>query len=276
MSKYTISDLKTLMARLREPVYGCPWDQVQSYQSIAPSTLEEAYEVVDAIEQGSPQQLKEELGDLLFQVIFYSQIGSEEGEFHFDGIVSSLTAKLIRRHPHVFPEGTLASRIDSALVGSDDREAMIKASWEMIKQEERQQKGQVGLLDDVPLAFPALPRAAKLQKRAARIGFDWPDTKGVYDKIAEELDELKAAERNQDADNTEEELGDLLFTIVNLSRHLKVDPESALRRANQKFEARFKVIESVAKAENKVLDGSEKIPADILEQWWLKAKGNDI
>jgi len=272
MPTYTIADLKTLMARLREPVYGCPWDQVQSYQTIAPSTLEEAYEVVDAIEQGSPQQLKEELGDLLFQVIFYSQIGTEEGVFDFDGIVSDLVAKLVRRHPHVFPQGTLESRIDPATLASDDREAMIKASWEMIKNEERQQKGQMGLLDDVPVAFPALPRAAKLQKRTSRIGFDWPSTAGVYSKLDEEINELKAAEQNQDADNIEEELGDLLFTVVNLSRHLKVDPESALRRANQKFEARFKVIEQIASAKETPLDGSEKISADVLEQWWSEAK----
>ena len=270
---YTINDLKTLMARLREPVYGCPWDQVQSYKTIAPSTLEEAYEVVDAIEQGKPQQLKEELGDLLFQVIFYSQLGTEDEAFNFDDIVSSLTAKLIRRHPHVFPEGTLKSRINPELVGSDDREAMIKASWEMIKQEEREQKGQPGLLEDVPLAFPALPRAAKLQKRAARIGFDWPDTAGVYDKIAEEIAELKTAEENNDKENIEEELGDLLFTVVNLSRHLKVDPESALRRANQKFEARFKAIEKFAQEENITLSGNDKVSAEQLEQWWEKAKG---
>ena len=272
MSNFTIADLKTLMARLREPVYGCPWDQAQSYQTIAPSTLEEAYEVVDAIEQGSAQQLKEELGDLLFQVIFYSQLGVEEGEFDFDGIVSDLVAKLIRRHPHVFPDGTLASRINPATLGSEDREAMIKASWETIKKEEREQKGQMGLLDDVPAAFPALPRAAKLQKRTSRIGFDWPNTAGVYDKLNEEIAELKAAEQNKDADNIEEELGDLLFTVVNLSRHLKVDPESALRRANQKFEARFKVIEQIAAANKTALDGHKKIPADELEKWWSEAK----
>lgn len=272
MSNYTIDDLKTLMARLREPTYGCPWDQVQTYKTIAPSTLEEAYEVVDAIEQGSAQQLKEELGDLLFQVIFYSQLGSEENAFNFDEIVASLTAKLIRRHPHVFPEGTLESRIDPALVGTDDREVMIKASWEMIKQEERQQKGQMSLLDDVPLAFPALPRTAKLQKRAARIGFDWPDSTGVYEKITEEINELKAAEQKNDVDNIEEELGDLLFTVVNLSRHLKIDPESALRRANQKFETRFKTIENLASAEGVVLNSGEKVSSEKLEQWWLKAK----
>lgn len=272
---YTINDLKTLMARLREPVYGCPWDQVQTYKTIAPSTLEEAYEVVDAIEQGNPQQLKEELGDLLFQVIFYSQLGTEENAFDFDTIVSSLTAKLIRRHPHVFPEGTLESRIAPDLVGSDDREVMIKASWEIIKQEEREQKGQVGLLDDVPLTFPALPRAVKLQKRAARIGFDWPDTTGVYNKINEEIAELKAAENSNDIKNIEEELGDLLFTVVNLSRHLKVDPESALRRANQKFESRFKAIEKFAAEENITLSSTAVIASEQLEQWWEKAKAEN-
>lgn len=269
-AQYTIDDLKTLMARLREPTYGCPWDQKQDYKTIAPSTLEEAYEVVDAIEQQNPQQLKEELGDLLFQVIFYAQLGGEDNEFDFDEIVSTLTAKLIRRHPHVFPEGTLESRIDAKLVGSEDREEMIKASWEMIKQEERETKGQLGLLDDVPLAFPALPRAAKLQKRAARIGFDWADSSGVYEKLNEELIELQTAQSNNDTDNIEEELGDLLFTVVNLSRHLKVDPESALRRANHKFEQRFKAVEQLAKENNQSLN--DLISPEQLEAWWLTAK----
>lgn len=270
---YTIDDLKTLMARLREPVYGCPWDLKQSFATIAPSTLEEAYEVVDAIEQGSPQQLKEELGDLLFQVIFYSQLGAEENEFDFDAIVSQLTAKLIRRHPHVFPAGTLESRITPELVDTEDREALIKASWEMIKQEERDQKGQSGLLDDVPIAFPALPRAAKLQKRAARIGFDWPDTTGVYEKLAEEITELSDAELRQDKAEIEEELGDVLFTVVNLSRHLGVDAEGALRKANQKFEQRFKKIEQFAEQERRPLQSAASvITADQLERWWEKAK----
>lgn len=276
MIDYTIDDLKTLMARLREPVYGCPWDQAQTYATIAPSTLEEAYEVVDTIEQGEPQQLKEELGDLLFQVIFYSQLGSEESVFDFDEIVSSLTAKLIRRHPHVFPEGTLASRIDPALVGFDDREAMIKASWESIKQEEREQKGQCGLLDDVPLAFPALLRAGKLQKRAARVGFDWPTSQGVYDKLNEEIAELKEAQASANQQHIEEELGDLLFTVVNLARHLKLDPESALRRANQKFESRFNKLESFAKTQGQILaDSSKHIKAEQLEQWWKEAKASE-
>lgn len=259
------------MARLREPTYGCPWDQVQTYNTIAPSTLEEAYEVVDAIEQGDKQQLREELGDLLFQVIFYSELGREESVFDFPTIVSELTAKLIRRHPHVFPEGTLESRMSSTITQAERNkaEASIKASWEAIKQTERTAKGYTSILDDVPNAFPAVLRAAKLQKRAAGIGFDWPNTSGVYDKITEEINELKEAQAAKNKSAIEDELGDVLFSVINLSRHLKVDPETALRRANNKFEQRFRSMEQQASQQGTDV---ATLDANSLDALWHKAK----
>ncbi len=237
---YNIDDLIYLMARLRDPETGCPWDIQQSYATIVPSTLEEAYEVADAIETRDYDHLKEELGDLLFQVIFYSQLGSEEGRFQFTDIVSTLVAKLVRRHPHVFPEGTLESRVQP---GDGRDEAQIKAKWEALKQEERVAKGKRGTLDDIPLNLPALTRAHKLQKRAAGVGFDWPDITGVFAKIEEEVKEVQEAIVESDQPAISEEIGDLLFAVVNASRHLKVDPEGALRAASRKFEQRFGYVE---------------------------------
>jgi ATP diphosphatase len=257
------------MQRLREPETGCPWDQAQDYRSIAASTLEEAYEVVDAIEQEDYSQLKDELGDLLFQVIFYSQLGHEDGHFDFSAIVSSITSKLLRRHPHVFPDGTLTSRIDSTAINDERRQAFIKASWEKIKQEERAQKGQHALMNDIPHALPAIVRALKLQKRAATVGFDWENSVAVYEKIQEEIVELQAATIAAQQQSIEEELGDLLFSVINLARHLHVEPETALRRANHKFEYRFQQLEEIAKRENVTL--SEQSVA-TLNQWWDEIK----
>lgn len=240
MNQYTIDDLLYLMARLRDPESGCPWDITQDYASIAPSTLEEAYEVVDAIEKQDFDHLKEELGDLLFQVIFYSQLGREEDRFEFAGVVSGLVTKLIRRHPHVFPDGTLRSRVENRHTLPGD----VKARWEAIKQQERAEKGAQGLLADVPLNLPALSRAAKLQKRAASVGFDWDDVYGPIAKVREELMEVEAELDSGDEAALEEELGDLLFAVVNIARYQKIDPEQALRRANQKFEQRFHFIET--------------------------------
>ena len=189
--QYSFDDLKRLMSRLRDPQTGCPWDVEQTYRSIAPSTIEEAYEVVDAIERNNLEHLKEELGDLLFQVVFYSQIALEEERFNLDDVVSDLVSKLIRRHPHVFPENTLESR--ASATRTPEQEAEIKARWEALKREERQAKGQAGLLDDIPLNLSALTRATKLQKRASSVGFDWPSMDGVIEKIEEELDEVKQA-----------------------------------------------------------------------------------
>jgi ATP diphosphatase len=267
--QYKLEDLLELMTRLREPDYGCPWDIEQSYKTIAPSTLEEAYEVVDAIESDDPQQLKEELGDLLFQVVFYSQLGREDGYFDFHQIVSSLTEKLVRRHPHVFPEGTLDSRIDLDNTDVDRRQEVIKASWERIKQEERERKGYEGIMDDVPTALPANVRAVKLQKRAASVGFDWPEIDGVYNKIEEEIAELKEATSISSKSAIEEELGDLLFSVINLSRHLKIEPETALRRANNKFEQRFKKLESIAREQSVPIDEQS---IDTLNDWWQQVK----
>ncbi|MGH1485878.1 MAG: nucleoside triphosphate pyrophosphohydrolase [Cellvibrionaceae bacterium] len=266
---YTINDLLTLMARLREPDFGCPWDLDQSYRTIAASTLEEAYEVVDAIEQDNVEQLKEELGDLLFQVVFYSQLGKEDQRFSFDDITSSITAKLLRRHPHVFPDGTLDSRIDLDCLDVDRRQASIKATWEATKREEREQKGYHGIMDDVPTALPATIRSTKLQKRAASVGFDWDSTDGVYEKIAEEIAELKEATESASSVAIEEELGDLLFSVINLSRHLKVEPETALRKANSKFEQRFNKMESIAEAKSTSLDAQSM---QTLNEWWQQAK----
>ena len=242
MTNYTYStdDLLYLMARLRDPLTGCPWDLKQDYASIAPSTLEEAYEVVDAIEKQDFVHLKEELGDLLFQVIFYSQLGKEESRFDFAGVVSDLVEKLVRRHPHVFPDGTLESKIDNRHTLPTD----VKARWEAIKQQERDAKGAQSLLADVPLNLPALSRAAKLQKRAASVGFDWTDIQGPIAKVREELMEVEEALIADDDNAIEEELGDLFFAVVNVSRYLKVDPELALRKASQKFESRFAYIET--------------------------------
>lgn len=275
---YTIEDLKTLMARLRDPETGCPWDTRQSYKTIVPHTLEEAYEVADAIERKDYPHLKDELGDLLFQVIFYTQLGREDGHFDFDGVVDHLVRKLVRRHPHVFPEGTLESRIDP-----DNRpdETWIKESWERIKAEERALKpapeagASVSRLDGIARTLPAMARAEKLQKRAARHGFDWPDIGPVFDKLHEEIDELKEAWEAAhtgvgDPDAVEDELGDLLFVCVNLARFMKVNPEQALKRTNHKFDARFRAIERVLEREGRDMD-EESLEA--LDAVWQAVKG---
>jgi len=214
---YTLDDLLHLMARLRDPQYGCPWDLKQDYASIVPHTIEEAYEVADTIERGDFEHLQGELGDLLFQVVYYSQLAREEGRFEFDGVIDAITRKLIRRHPHVFPTGELYAPLDTPMLD----EAQVKSRWEEIKAEERAEKSepeQLSLLDDVPAALPALSRAAKLQKRAATVGFDWPDALPVLDKVREELDEVLQAMADGDSDALEDELGDLLFATVNLAR----------------------------------------------------------
>jgi ATP diphosphatase len=271
MSRYQLDDLLYLMARLRDPDGGCPWDLAQSYKTIAPSTIEEAYEVVDAIETEDFKQLREELGDFLFQVIFYSQLADEEGRFDFHDIVHGITDKLIRRHPHVFPGGQLKERFQGERTEAD--ELAIKAQWEELKQQEREEKGFSGVLADVPAAMPALSRAAKLQKRASRVGFDWPEVGPVFDKVSEELDELKEALQRNDQMAVQEELGDLLFSVVNLSRHVKADPETSLRGANAKFEARFGYIES---ALTQAGVSFEDATLEQLDQLWEQAKKNQI
>lgn len=265
---YTLDDLLALMARLRHPQHGCPWDLKQDYASIVKHTLEEAYEVADTIERGDFAHLQGELGDLLFQVVYYSQLAREEGRFAFADVVDGITRKLIRRHPHVFPTGDLHAPLDSPRLSEDQ----VKARWEAIKAEERAEKGvpeQLSLLDDVPAALPALSRATKLQKRAAQVGFDWPDALPVLDKVREELDEVLQAMAEGDADAIEDELGDLLFATANLVRHLKQDPENALRRANRKFERRFRFIEQALRDSARPF---EDCTLDELDALWGEAK----
>lgn len=265
---YTVDDLLHLMARLRDPQYGCPWDLKQDYASIVPHTLEEAYEVADTIERGDFEHLQGELGDLLFQVVYYSQLAREEARFEFAGVVDAITRKLIRRHPHVFPTGDLYAPLDTPRLD----EAQVKSRWEEIKAQERAEKSkpeQLSLLDDVPAALPALSRAAKLQKRAATVGFDWPDALPVLDKVREELDEVLQAMADGEADALEDEIGDLLFAAVNLARHLKQDPENALRRANRKFERRFRFIEQALRDNGRPI---EDCTLDELDALWGEAK----
>lgn len=248
--------LKTLMDRLRT---GCPWDAAQSFETIAPYTIEEAYEVSEAINNKDMASLKEELGDLLFQVVFHSKIGSELGVFDLDSVCDALTTKMVERHPHVF-ETADARGVDQQVV-----------AWEDTKAQERKAKGQTGILSDVPLALPALMRAEKLQKRAARVGFDWPDIDGVLEKITEEAAEVAAAAAANDKDAMEDEMGDLIFAVTNLSRKMGVDPEAALRRTNRKFTQRFQKIEAYAKSNQRDLSG---MSIEEMETQWTLAKGN--
>ena len=264
--QYGIEDLRYLMARLRHRETGCPWDVQQDFRSLTPYMLEEAYEVVDAIEREDQAHFPEELGDLLFQVIFHSQMAAEQGLFAFDDIVHTLTEKLVRRHPHVFPDGTLASQ---RRPGDEPATAEINQMWEEKKQGERHAKGHRSALADVPTAFPALTRAQKIQKRASKVGFDWSQIDGVFDKIREEIDELEAEIPAADSVRLEDELGDLLFAMVNLSRHLKLDAESCLRRATQKFERRFQVMESLVDGDNNSL---EQMTDAQLDHLWQRAK----
>jgi ATP diphosphatase len=221
-----------LMARLRDPQQGCPWDRVQSFASIAPHTIEEAYELADAIGSAEPDRIRDELGDLLFQVVFLAQLGRERGWFDFAAVAATLHEKLVRRHPHVFG-------------GEGGDAAELAKAWDSHKAGERAAAGVHGALAGVPRALPALARAAKLGRRAARVGFDWSDAQAVRAKIAEELQETESAVRLQDPAAIEEEIGDLLFAIVNWARHLHLDPEAALRGANDKFERRFAAMEAL-------------------------------
>jgi ATP diphosphatase len=233
-----VARLLEVMEKLRDPDTGCPWDQQQNFASIVPHTLEEAYEVADAIEHGNMSDIKDELGDLLFQVVFYAQLGKEQGEFDFEAIAQGISDKLIRRHPHVFASSE----------GKTDEQ--LNVQWEQIKAQERAAKNIVqdySILANIPVGMTPLIRAQKLQKRCAIVGFDWPEIAPVVDKIQEEIqevmDEVQAHDPDQQA--IEEEIGDLLFAVVNLSRHLKVDAETALRKANRKFEGRFRKVEDV-------------------------------
>jgi len=245
------------MRALRDPETGCPWDVEQDFSTIAPYTIEEAYEVADAIEREDFDELRSELGDLLFQVVFYAQMASERGYFNFNDVAEGISSKMIRRHPHVF--------------GSDEERiaGKVDGSWEEIKEEERAVHDDNSALAGVAKALPSLKRAEKLGKRAGRVGFDWPDTQGVKAKIHEEMGELEAAVGTRDPSKIEEEFGDLLFAVVNLARHLDVDPENALRGANSKFERRFRAMEADIAAEGLEF---RKMTLESLEQHWREAK----
>lgn len=241
-----LQQLLAIMARLRDPQNGCPWDKEQTYQTIVPYTLEEAYEVADAIAREDYAELKDELGDLLFQVVFYAQIAKEEGRFEFDDCAAAINDKLIRRHPHVFADMNL-----------DSSKAVLQ-NWEAIKTTERTVSGKTSVLDNIPLAMPALSRAYKLQKRCAQVGFDWPDVAGAWDKVQEEIQEV--AELPAGAAELEEELGDLMFALVNVVRKQGFDPEKVMRQANQKFERRFRQVEQAL-----VDQGSSPAQSDLAE-----------
>jgi len=255
-----IDDLLAIMARLRDPERGCPWDREQDFRSIAPYTIEEAYEVADAIERADMAALKDELGDLLLQVVFHARLAEEAGIFAFDDVAAAIADKMVRRHPHVFGDAKIATV------------AAQNEAWEAHKAAERKGKdGTASVVDGVALALPALVRAAKISRRAARIGFDWPDARAVIPKIAEEIAELEAElDGNGSPAALEEEMGDLLFAVANLARKLEVEPETALRRATAKFERRFRQVETLA--------GERGIGRDLdaLEALWQEVKRTGI
>jgi len=262
--RYDIEDLKRLMERLRDPVTGCPWDLKQSFESIAPYTLEECAELIDALEQKDYPHVKEELGDVLFQVVFYSQLGAEQNLFDFDEVVSDITAKLIRRHPHVFLDGDL-----EGVVPYQSSMESIKQNWEATKASERASREQMSVMDDIPDALPGLVRAQKLQKRATQLGYDWSDTAAVMKAVEAEWSELSDVIDSGAEQEIEMELGDVLFSVVNLARHCRVDAEAALRKASRRFEARVRHAESQATREGG--DLRKESPA-TLDRRWREAK----
>jgi MazG family protein len=262
---YRLADLIAIMAALRTPVTGCPWDLEQDFRSIAPYTIEEAYEVADAIERGDLADLRDELGDLLLQVVFHARMGEEQGSFVFADVVDAICRKLVRRHPHVFGD-------DHARTSTQ-----VKGLWDRVKAEEKAAKrgdgadaaGAESLLDGVPVGLPALTRAVKLQAKAAKIGFDWPAVAPVFAKLKEEIAELVAAMQAGDGAHVREEFGDMLFVIANLGRHLKLDPEGALREANEKFTRRFGHVERRLGADGRPW---QEVRLDEMDVWWDEAK----
>lgn len=254
----SIAGLQQLMAQLRDPDGGCPWDVEQDHRSIARYAIEEAYEVVDAIENGNDGDLKNELGDLLLQVVFHSQMAAERGAFTFEDVVEGIVTKMVRRHPHVFEE-------------PDGRDAEGQTVlWEEMKAQERAEKGRDdSIFADVPVGLPALARSEKLTKRAARVGFEWEKPEHILDKVDEELGELREAFASGDLEHTEEELGDLLNSCANFGRRLGIDSETALRKANAKFESRFRHVEAAVRASGK---GFEDHTLAELEAYWQDAK----
>ena len=296
---YTLTNLLYLMDRLRHPDTGCPWDLQQTFQSIVPHTLEEAYEVADAIENKDYGHLKEELGDLLFQVVFYSQLAKEDTLYDFEDVIDELVKKLIRRHPHVFPDGQLESSRTPEMNDALSIKS-VKSNWEAIKKAEKLSTEKIGetqsssVLDDIPLNYPGLSRAEKLQSRAASIGFDWPDKEPVFAQLVSEVDELReelkgelkeelkfekemesksqsSGEKKLESlhDRIADELGDVMFSTVNLARHYGLDAEQVMRKANQKFENRFRIVERCIHESG---NPPESFNLDELEAFWVQAK----
>lgn len=255
--------LLAIMSRLRDPETGCPWDLRQDFRTIVPYTVEETYELVDAIEAADYEQVREELGDVLFQVVFYAQLGAERELFDFKDVLDGISSKLVSRHPHVFGD------LQASETGQSLSEAEVKQNWERFKQAEREKKMRSAILDDVPRALPSLSRAQKLQRRAARVGFDWQDTDGVWGKIEEEMAELREAIAADSQAEIEAELGDVLIAVVNLARHLGIDAETATRRANGRFEDRFRLMEQAADEDGVALDQET---VEQLEERWQRAK----
>ncbi|KAA9133568.1 nucleoside triphosphate pyrophosphohydrolase [Marinihelvus fidelis] len=251
-----MEELIDIMRRLRDPDGGCPWDIEQDFASIAPYTIEEAYEVADAVQREAWDELRDELGDLLLQVVFHAQMADEAGLFNFADVAQSIGDKLVRRHPHIFADAVVETADDQSEV------------WEAVKADERAAKGLTSIVDDVPRSLPELLRAKKLQKRAARAGFDWPDAAPVLDKIDEETDELREALNGGNPERIEDEMGDLLFAAVNLARKARVDPGRALRQANAKFEARFRAMETAAGGS----DAFAALDLDQQEALWEQVK----
>ncbi len=274
-----IDRLIVIMTMLRDKQHGCPWDLEQSIKSLLPYTLEEVYEVADAIENNDLVELEDELGDLLFQVIFYAQIAKEQGAFDFQDIATAISSKLLRRHPHVFPDGDMKKFGIPQNISADQ----VVVNWEAIKEVEREEKRKKGgkkasqqlesLLDDVPRALPAMERARKLQKRAAQVGFDWAGIGPVLEKLKEEVQEFEEALAGGDAERMSDELGDVLFAAVNLARHSKIEPEVALRSANRRFEVRFKWIEVALTAKGRSLKEASLEELDML---WDEAKASGL
>lgn len=260
MSSSLITQLLSLVRHLRHPQNGCDWDKKQDFQSITSYTLEEAYEVVEAVELNQPDLLKEELGDLLFQIIFYTVLAEEKKLFTFEDIVKNILEKMIERHPHVF-----SSDKDKL----DNQSEAIEKSWEIRKEMQKHSNLNGSILNSIPLSVPAILRAGKLQKKAASVGFDWISAKDIFNKVDEEIQEFKNAVTNNDAINMEEEMGDLIFTCINLSRHFKIDPETALRKANRKFETRFRKMEHLASKQHTILS---KLTLEELELLWMEVK----
>lgn len=265
--RYSITDLLRVMQRLRDPQSGCPWDLQQDFHSIVPSTIEESYELAAAIAEEDFDHVADELGDVLFQVVFHSQLAAEQDLFDFQSVVHTLVEKLLRRHPHVFADGDIEGIVDDSVTITD-----VGETWESIKAQERASRQLEGALDDVPLALPALTRAQKLQKRASRHGFDWRDVDGVLEKMQEELEELRQAVREGAPEDVSDEMGDVLFTSVNLARHLKLDAEATLRASSHKFQSRFNSMEALAEEEGLCLVDLDLQQKDAL---WMRAKGRE-